>query len=186
MAVEDRNADVGADAFVFGWNGPRIDVGSIASHRNRADGWTRQVLFGVLEFVSGIPRRAQRRKLGPVVDRLVYQYIGGGGRRGWKRLIGELIVGRLIGAQGSAQPSQRHLHAILRAQQKKLGFRDVYIGETHIQLRAEFIPGQFSYLIIQKLTRGHGLLRDFNFGLRAQHVKVGAIYVEEHRISSGL
>ena len=45
------------------------------------------------------------------------------------------------------------VHAILRTQQQELGLRDIHVGETHIQLGAEFVLGQFGYLIGQKLAR---------------------------------
>ena len=136
--------------------------------------------------MGGIAGRTQRRKLRPVVDGLRDQLIGRGGRRGRQRLVGELIIGRLIRTHGAAQLRQCSLHGILRAEQKQLRLANIDVGETHIQLRSELVSGQLGHLIVQELARGDGLLRDLDYRLRVQNVEIGAIHMQQDRIAGGL
>ena len=125
MAIEDGNTDIGPDALVFGRNrrrGGSIDVGSVAGHGNRAYGGTRQIPFGVGEFVGGSRAARSDASSGRLSMAWVTNDIRVGGRRRRQRFVGELIVGRLVRPHSAAQLGERSRYAILRAQQQEFRF----------------------------------------------------------------
>ena len=80
----------------------------------------REILFSVREFIGGIARKTEARKLRTVRDSLRYQLIGRCRRSGGKRLICELIAHRLVRTHGPAQFGQSLLRRVLRTKQQKL------------------------------------------------------------------
>ena len=98
MAVENRDAHVGGDAFVSRIGSAGVDKGEESGYRIDGDGGAREILFSGEEFVGGIAGVFEAGQFGAIGDGLSYQVGRGSRRAGGKLLFDQLISGGLIGA----------------------------------------------------------------------------------------
>ena len=92
---------------------------NVTSHTDEAYGWTAEVLFRLRKLVGCLAGITQAGEFGAVRHRLSDQVVGFGRRAGRQRLIDELIVDGLIGAERARQLGESLLDGLLGTHKEK-------------------------------------------------------------------